>query len=823
MKINTEKIKHLSKLKVVFGNWNLMYLKLKLFCLFIFALTLSNAQYMEGYATSNYAGVSGINYNPASTVDTRIKLDINFFTLSTTIDNNFLGLTTNFPNPMDTFLLEKSVLNNDGTNKDIYLNADILGPSFLFTIDETKSIGFTSQFRTLSNFTNISEGFANLFYTNLEDNRLTGLPITTENSNISNVMWSEFGVVYGQEIFKKNHSWLSFGIKPKITQGIQAAGINIKNLYTELNNDSTVLVNGQDVEYFTSQNLSETWKSNIAKFNGLGFGVDLGFNYEWRSQPDSCVYKMDGKLNSSREVSKHKLRIGLTVSDIGYIKFKSGSSGKLNALSDSWNPNSFNLRTLSGYEDAINSEFSSSNEKKNMIIGLPTSFSTQMDYNIYKGIYINATYFNSIKKNGVVQINYNSRFTITPRWDWKWMGAYLPYSITSEGNKHLGLNIMFGPFLIGTRDIGTFLWKEENYFGNIHLGVKVTSLHYRPEDFDKDGVSDKIDKCPELKGIWSFKGCPDQDGDSIPDASDKCPETAGLKKFKGCPDTDLDGIADLQDECPKLPGIKKLKGCPDKDGDGIRDEMDKCPDQIGLALFEGCPDTDGDSVADYLDACPDLIGELINLGCPDSDLDGIFNFEDSCIYTKGYDDNNGCPYKDKDGDGINDQIDQCPSLFGSKSNNGCPLIDQDLDGVPDDEDDCPKTKGDPLNSGCPFINDEDEEVIEFAFKNLNFETGKSTILEKSFPSLNALAEMLIEKKTWILLLRGHTDNIGDAQNNLLLSKNRVEVTKKYLVNKGVSKDSLILKYFGETKPIVKNNNALNRAINRRVEMEIIFD
>jgi len=717
-----------------------MYLKLNLLYLFIFTFILSKAQYMEGYATSNYAGVSGINYNPASVVDSRIKLDINFFTLSTTIDNNFLGLSTNFPNPMDTFLLEKSVLNNDGTNKNIYLNADILGPSFLFTIDETKSIGFTSQFRTLSNFTNISEGFANLFYTNLEDNRLTGLPITTENSNISNVMWSEFGVVYGQEIFKKNHSWLSFGIKPKITQGIQAAGINIKNLYTELNNDSTVLVNGQDVEYFTSQNLSETWKSNIAKFNGLGFGVDLGFNYEWRYQPDSCVYKMDGKLNSSREVSKHKLRIGLTVSDIGYIKFKSGSSGELNALSDSWNPNSFNLRTLSGYEDAINSEFSSSNEKKNMIIGLPTSFSTQMDYNIYKGIYINATYFNSIKKNGVVQINYNSRFTITPRWDWKWMGAYLPYSITSEGNKHLGLNIMFGPFLIGTRDIGTFLWKEENYFGNIHLGVKVTSLHYRPEDFDKDGVSDKIDKCPELKGIWSFKGCPDQDGDSIPDASDKCPETAGLKKFKGCPDTDLDGIADLQDECPKLPGIKKLKGCPDKDGDGI-----------------------------------------------------------------------------------NDQIDQCPSLFGSKSNNGCPLIDQDLDGVPDDEDDFPKTKGDPLNSGCPFINDEDEEVIEFAFKNLNFETGKSTILEKSFPSLNALAEMLIEKKTWILLLRGHTDNIGDAQNNLLLSKNRVEVTKKYLVSKGVSKDSLILKYFGETKPIVKNNNALNRAINRRVEMEIIFD
>ena len=124
MEIITEKIKHLSKLMVVIINCTSMYLKLNLLYLFIFTFILSNAQYMEGYATSNYAGVSGINYNPASVVDSRIKLDINFFTLSTTIDNNFLGLSTNFPNPMDTLLWEKSVLNNDGTNKNIYLNAD---------------------------------------------------------------------------------------------------------------------------------------------------------------------------------------------------------------------------------------------------------------------------------------------------------------------------------------------------------------------------------------------------------------------------------------------------------------------------------------------------------------------------------------------------------------------------------------------------------------------------------------------------------------------------------------------------------------------------
>ena len=63
----------------------------------------------------------------------------------------------------------------------------------------------------------------------------------------------------------------------------------------------------------------------------------------------------------------------------------------------------------------------------------------------------------------------------------------------------------------------------------------------------------------------------------------------------------------------------------------------------------------------------------------------------------------------------------------------------------------------------------------------------------------------------------------ESDYNVSKTKDYLSFTKKYLVSKGVSKDSLILKYFGETKPIVKNNNALNRAINRRVEMEIIFD
>ena len=212
---------------------------------------------------------------------------------------------------------------------------------------------------------------------------------------------------------------------------MHAAGINFGSLYTEMNPDSTMIVNGQDVSYFTSQNLSDGWKTNATKFNGFGAGFDLGFDYEWRAEPDSLDYEMDGKMNPARELSKHKLRLGLTISDLGFVNYKAGSSGDINANSNGFDILNYSLRTLGGFEEAINNNFTSANEASSFRMALPTSISLQGDYNIHKGFYVNATYFHSVKRNKTLSVNYNSRFTVTPRWDWRWMGAYIPYSIVA--------------------------------------------------------------------------------------------------------------------------------------------------------------------------------------------------------------------------------------------------------------------------------------------------------------------------------------------------------------------------------------------------------
>ncbi len=141
-------------------------------------------------------------------------------------------------------------------------------------------------------------------------------------------------------------------------------------------------------------------------------------------------------------------------------------------------------------------------------------------------------------------------------------------------------------------------------------------------DTDGDGIVDKEDKCPTVKGVRANNGCPlDTDQDGIIDAEDKCPTVAGVKENQGCPaDTDGDGIIDTEDRCPTVAGVKANQGCPaDTDGDGVIDSEDACPTVAGVRANKGCPaDADGDGVIDAEDLMPNVAGLVALQGVPEN-------------------------------------------------------------------------------------------------------------------------------------------------------------------------------------------------------------
>jgi len=108
-------------------------------------------------------------------------------------------------------------------------------------------------------------------------------------------------------------------------------------------------------------------------------------------------------------------------------------------------------------------------------------------------------------------------------------------------------------------------------------------------------------------------------------------------------------------------------------------------------------------------------------------------------------------------------------------------------------------------------------------EHLIFEMGRAVINPKSYISLDEVVAMMKENTKVVIQLEGHTDNIGNAEKNMELSRDRVEAVKKYLTSKGISKDRVKTKAFGGTLPLSTERTEQAKALNRRVEMRVVKD
>jgi outer membrane protein OmpA-like peptidoglycan-associated protein len=105
--------------------------------------------------------------------------------------------------------------------------------------------------------------------------------------------------------------------------------------------------------------------------------------------------------------------------------------------------------------------------------------------------------------------------------------------------------------------------------------------------------------------------------------------------------------------------------------------------------------------------------------------------------------------------------------------------------------------------------------------NIFFDTDKSELRKESFLELDGLIIALKENPRIKIEIGGHTDNVGNDDKNLELSVNRAKAVMDYLIKKGITKERLLFKGYGESEPIASNNTEDGKQLNRRVEIKII--
>jgi len=103
----------------------------------------------------------------------------------------------------------------------------------------------------------------------------------------------------------------------------------------------------------------------------------------------------------------------------------------------------------------------------------------------------------------------------------------------------------------------------------------------------------------------------------------------------------------------------------------------------------------------------------------------------------------------------------------------------------------------------------------------NFDFNQSMVAETSYHLLDKIVKILKENPDLAMEISAHTDNIGSFEYNMQLSQARAQSIVNYLVSKGIEKQRLVGKGYGESRPITSNNTEDGRMKNRRVEFIIL--
>jgi outer membrane protein OmpA-like peptidoglycan-associated protein len=115
----------------------------------------------------------------------------------------------------------------------------------------------------------------------------------------------------------------------------------------------------------------------------------------------------------------------------------------------------------------------------------------------------------------------------------------------------------------------------------------------------------------------------------------------------------------------------------------------------------------------------------------------------------------------------------------------------------------------------------DKPSAPVTLRNVFFETGSATLLPESKAELERLFIFIEANPKIRIEVHGYTDDVGAEADNLKLSEQRAGAVCSFLHQKGVPKERLSFKGFGESSPVAPNDTPEGRRQNRRTEFVIL--
>lgn len=457
--------------------------------LFIAALVCSgfslSAQDLPGFRTSNYNGVVGVFSNPANAAQNNYKWDANLFSVGVGVGNNNASFSLKNIGELakDDSLINRFI-GKGGKSSNALLGVDIKALSFMIALDKKSGLALTSRGRVMLNATDLDGTLGKQIIDGSANDGIT-FPYTInsdKNMRVTANAWSEVGVTYGRVLLDKGHHFIKAGLTAKYLAGVANAYVNVNRLKGTLTQDiitdDVYLSNATGgLEIGTGGISLENFDvAELTSFKSSGFGADLGVVYEWRP---------DYEAGNETAGNKYKLRVGLSLQDIGSIKYKKdmANSGGYNidiTGAEALNLNEVGEQPIDEIKDYLDSKpqfFTPlSSTGSNYKVKLPTMLNLDVDYNVLSNFYVNAAaHINVVATDkDFFNSNYFNSFSVTPRYETKKLGVFLPLNYSELTSFNAGVAFKLGPVYLGSGSVLTALFnssKQADFFLGVRFGV----------------------------------------------------------------------------------------------------------------------------------------------------------------------------------------------------------------------------------------------------------------------------------------------------------------------------------------------------------------
>jgi hypothetical protein len=446
---------------------------------------------MGGSAYGHFSGIYGVPSNPAMAAGTHYKWDVNVAGVSGFIGNTYARFpkSTIFHPPAALEDLERGkhyTLDTLSKGKQMgWGNLDIMMPSVLFSIDERKSIAFVWRVRSNANGGNINTDVANFFANGFPNVRYNNMRFDMELANTSFHLWNEYDLTYAQTIKDDGMHLLKGGVTLKILSGIAAgyAQVEDASFYMADTHDANITAGTLKMAYNEGIN---NWKkpntSNYKPFGNMGVGLDVGMVYEWREEMDGLQGYDNNDWNP--EADDYKMRLGVSVTDIGGISYKKvPGNTDLDLRAQNVDPTQLRMRRGEGwqaYYRRIQQYFTPVASEDKFRMNLPTALNINFDYNFNGRFFLNG--------NGVFSLNAGrydasktyqvSHFQLTPRYDARQFGVYLPISVNGYSQLDMGTGIRIGPLTIGSNTLISNLFQKDKKRMDGFVALRIVPISF---------------------------------------------------------------------------------------------------------------------------------------------------------------------------------------------------------------------------------------------------------------------------------------------------------------------------------------------------------